>query len=198
MAIFTIFSDKVVKLKQTFGNLNKDIWNSYFRKYLNYFEVYQRAREIRLLSFLLLKHCSCDGFTLLGRKASFLEELLLTSNLFIGFETFWVRFLLLDPILECSRVCCFSFDAFRVIMEANYSGQVESRWKSNHLNVCFGMIGRFFISHGKLCCCTLRLPLLLPRSLNYVPRRFKIDWCEGVGWGSNHRLTGSSSCWCFC
>ena len=71
-------------------------------------------------------------------------------------------------------MCCFSFDAFRVIMEATVwpSGKQMKKQPSKYVlwDAC-----RFFISYGKLNSCTLRLPLLLPRSLNYVPRRFEID-----------------------
>ena len=66
-------------------------------------------------------------------------------------------FLLLDPILECSRVCCFSFDALRVIMEATIRPSGKQMKKQPSQCVLWGDC-RFFISYGRLNSCTLRLP----------------------------------------
>lgn len=59
-------------------------------------------------------------------------------------------------------------------------GQVESRWKSNHLNVCFGVIADSSSPMGDWTAVPSGCPFSCLGRLNYVPRRFEIDWCEGV------------------
>jgi hypothetical protein len=105
-------------------------------------------------------------FRLLGQGTSFLEELLFSSNLLIASETIlsYVSFIGFHSG-RLQSLCCFFFDAFRVIMEASIwpSGKqiVKQASKCVLWDEC-----RFFISSGGLSSCTLRLPPLLSSRVN--------------------------------
>lgn len=141
MAILPSSVDKGWKIKQTFGNLTKNIQNSYFRKYPNDFEIYQRTSGNKICYLFPSSAATVFRMFLIFGLKSKLPWGAASEQQFINcfWNAFEFCFFYWIPLWNATECAAASLKLLELWWR-HPLGQVESRLKSNHLNVCFGVI----------------------------------------------------------
>lgn len=121
--------------------MNKNIQNSCFRKHPNYFEVYQKDKwKIRFVIFflppqLLFWWCVLDYW---AEEQASLRSCLWVAIYYCFWNDFELCFFYWIPSWNTTEYT-FSLMLLELLWRRPF-GQMESRLKSKHLNVCFGVI----------------------------------------------------------